>query len=216
MKMKRIVLNLMAVCTAVGLLTPVNAFAQTKSDFVVDIGETEINIEQIAEDNGVSPSALKEAILRGNNSEKASPFSELTTETPNTKASETVSEPRVGGARASTTKKDQDSTAYVAKSGALTASGKTPTVGMCAMHIDVTTKTGSTTSSKVKLGTTISMDSAVDVNGTSLSSFVVEDRGSPKNRSTYWIDIYFGEKTDATYKAAINYGIKTVTYSYSY
>ncbi|MDE7321337.1 MAG: hypothetical protein K2N73_01165 [Lachnospiraceae bacterium] len=79
----------------------------------------------------------------------------------------------------------------MAKSGALTASGKTPTVGMCAMHINVTTKTGNTTNTKVKLGTTIYMDKSIDVNGTSCSSFVVEDRGNRSNRTTYWIDIYW-------------------------
>lgn len=217
MNNKKILSVLMTMCVAINLLLPMNAFAKTQSDLVVNIGETQINVEQIADANGVDPYALKDAILRGNNAEKASPFSSLRTRTPNTKATEMTSASDVSGIYATTTKKsDQDSTAYVAKSGALTASGKTPEVGMCAMHIDVTTKTGSTTSTKVKLGTTISMTKSVDVNGDSRSSFVVEDRGNPTNRTTYWIDIYFGEKTDATYKAAINYGVKTVSYSYTY
>ncbi|GFI48220.1 B-enzyme [Lachnospiraceae bacterium] len=60
------------------------------------------------------------------------------------------------------------------------------------------------------------MDESVDVNGTSCSSFVVEDRGNPSNRTTYWIDIYFGLNNTSNYNAAINYGVKTVSYYYYY
>lgn len=206
--------------TAVVLAMAMNitAFAAEDSNNLnVDIGGIIVDVEQVAEENGVNPYALKEAIEEGLNTEKASPFSSLATRTPNTQASESVEYSLTRSARSTkASKTDQDSTAYVAKSGALTASGKTPTVGMCAMHINATTKTGSTTSTKVKLGTTIYMDESVDVNGTSCSSFVVEDRGNPSNRTTYWIDIYFGLNNTSNYNAAINYGVKTVSYYYYY
>ncbi|MDD3417359.1 MAG: hypothetical protein PHY47_25765 [Lachnospiraceae bacterium] len=213
---KRIATGITA--TAIAMAMSINVFAaENASDLMVDIGGTTVDVEQIAEENGVNPYALKEAIEDGMNAEKASPFSNLVTNTPNVKASESVEYSLEKSARSTkASKTNQDSTAYVAKSGALTASGKTPAVGMCAMHIDATTKTGSTTSTKVKLGTTIYMDDSVDVNGTSRSSFVVEDRGNPSNRTTYWIDVYFGLNNTTNYNAAINYGVKTVSYYYYY
>lgn len=206
------------IATALAMAMNLNVFAaENTSDLMVDIGGITIDVEQVAEKNGVNPYEIKEAIEDGVNAEKASPFSNLITNTPNTIASETV-EYSVERAATSTkaSKTNQDSTAYVANSGALTASGKTPTVGMCAMHINATTKTGNTTSSTVKLGTTIYMEDSVNVNGTNYSSFVVEDRGNPSNRTTYWIDIYFGLNNTTNYNAAINYGVKTVSYYYYY
>lgn len=49
------------------------------------------------------------------------------------------------------------------------------------MQIKLTTKTGQTSDSIVRLGTAIYMTEAVDINGTSYSSFVVEDN--------FWIDM---------------------------
>lgn len=194
------------------------AFAEEASeDLSVDLGnDTIIDVDELADEYGVDPYELKSSIEAGLDEEKASPFSSLAVD--ESKVSrlpeEVYSIERYDANTNKVSKNNQDSTAYVANAGALTASGKTPAVGMCAMHVDVTTKTGSTTSSTVKLGTTIYMTNNVNVNGTSCSSFVVEDRGRPKNRTSYWIDIYFGQKTDATYKAAINYGLKTVSYYY--
>lgn len=214
--------HLGAVVTAFVLAMSMNtaAFAaENTNNMLVDIGGIVVDVEQIAEENDVEPYALKEAIEEGKNAEKASPFSNLRTSTPNTEAAEhTEYSVFRTSERASTkaSKTNQDSTAYVAKSGALTASGKTPTLGMCAMHIDATTKTGTTSSTKVKLGTTIYMEDKVNVNGTNYSSFNVEDRGNPTNRTTYWIDIYFGLHNTTNYNAAINYGVKTVSYYYYY
>lgn len=191
--------------------------AEDTNNLKVDIGGIIVDVEQVAEENGVNPYALKEAIEEGINAEKASPFSDLVIKPSNITASESVEYSLVrslGRASTKVKKTNQDSTAYVANSGALTASGKTPAIGMCAMHINVTTKTGSTTSSKVKLGTTIYMEDSINVNGTSCSSFVVEDRGNPSNRTAYWIDIYFGLNNKTNYNAAINYGVKTVSYYY--
>ncbi|MDL2301789.1 hypothetical protein LJC58_05475 [Lachnospiraceae bacterium OttesenSCG-928-D06] len=191
-------------------------YAQEKEEIVVEIDNITIDIEKLAEENGVDPYDLKEAIEAGLESEKASPFSNLEAIVPNTEAGEYIEESLTRAAPYTAYKTNQDSTAYVATAGALTASGKTPTVGMCAMHINVTSKTEDTTSTKVKLGTTIVMESPVNINGTSYSLFTVEDRGGCSNRTTYWIDIYFGVHNTANYNAALNYGKQTVSYSYWY
>lgn len=194
--------------------------AEDTSDLQMEIGGTIMDIKQLAEENDVDPYELKTAIEESMDAEKVSPFSSLATNTPNTTASESIEYVRGRSAASVQVNKDnQDSTAYVAKAGATTANGKTPEVGMCAMYIKSTTKTGQTSDSIVRLGTTIYMTEAVDVNGTSYSSFVVEDRGNPSNRTDFWIDIYFGQyvdKTSQTYKAAIQYGVKTVSYYYYY
>lgn len=211
--MKKRLSLVFGLCAVLFMVGNAQVYAQ-EENMMLNVGESEINVEQLAEENNVDPVALKRAIIEGFDAEKASPFSDLVQSVPNTKAYETVA---TGKERASSTvyKRNQDSTAYVANSGALTASGKTPAVGMCAMHTDVTTKTGSTSSTKIKLGTTIHMEDDVNVNGKNYSSFVVEDRGAPTNRTTYWIDIYFGLKS-SYYDAAINYGVKTVSFHYSY
>lgn len=215
----------MVTIATLAMTTGATAYAAEKAEEPqTDVVSTAIDINRLAKENDVNPYELKAAIEESMDETVASPFSSLATNTPNVKASESVEpigERVVDGMvrNVKVTKKNQDSTAYVAKSGALTASGKTPTVGMCAMHINVTTKTGETSDSIVRLGEVIYMDNAVDVNGRSLSMFVVEDRGNPSNRTDFWIDIYFGqyENTSSdTYKAAINYGIKTVSYSYYY
>lgn len=198
--------------------------AEDAENLQMEIGGTIIDIDQLAKENDVNPYELKAAIEESMGAEVVSPFSSLATNTPNTMASESTELVR-GRATTSVSgnvkvsKNNQDSTAYVAKDGDKTASNKTPEVGMCAMYIKSTTKTGSTSDTIVKLGTTIFMNSAIDVNGKSLSSFVVEDRGNPSNRTDFWIDIYFGQyvdKNSPTYKAAVNYGIKTVSYYYYY
>lgn len=198
--------------------------AEDEEDLQMEIDGTIIDIGRLAKENDVNPYELKAAIEESIDADVVSLFSSLATNTPNTMASEST---ELVYGRAATgvsgsvkeNKKNQDSTGYVAKAGRETASGKTPEVGMCAMYIKSTTKTGSTSASKVKLGTTIYMDNAIDVNGTSLSSFVVEDRGDPDNRTDFWIDIFFGQYVNtnsATYLAAKEYGIKTVSYYYYY
>lgn len=198
--------------------------AENSDDLQMDFGGTIIDIAQLAKENDVDPYELKAAIEESMDAEVASPFSSLATYTPNTMASESIE--FVCG-RSATSESDsiqvnkinQDSTAYVAKEGAVTANGKTPAVGMCAMYIKSTTKKGQTSDSIVRLGTTIYMETPIDVNGTSLSTFVVEDRGNPDNRTDFWIDIFLGQyvdKTSDTYKAAIKYGVKTVSYHYYY
>lgn len=220
---KRIVFLALVLCMALFLANPVGVSAQT-SDLILEINGEIIDVGQLAEENHVDPYELKEAIIEGYYSDKASPFSNLRTiRNEDVLSSESAEQIIVGNESINgpitemtiVTKTNQDSTAYVAQGGALTASGKTPEIGMCAMHINVTTKTGNTNSSTIKLGTTIYMDSPVNVNGTAYNSFVVEDRGAPEGRTKYWIDIYFG-LSESHYTDAINYGVQTVSYRYYY
>ena len=203
--------KIVVLCIAIVTLLSFSAYAS--NDLVVDLDGITMDIQQVAEENGVDPYELKEAIEKEVDSERFSPFSNLVTNIQKAAPLESVS---VGVTKTTVTKSNQDSTAYVAASGALTASGKKPAIGMCAMHVNVTTKTGNTTSTIVRLGTKINLTKSVNVNGTTRNKFVVEDRGPAKNRTPYWIDIYFGLNTKANKQAAINYGVKPVTYSYSY
>lgn len=199
------------------LIASMSSTAFAKEDLTVDIGNNiTVNVDQIAKENGVDPYALKDAIEKGLDSEKASPFSDLYVEESFQSVesdSMDYADYNVSLDANKVSKNNQDSTAYVSSATALTASGKTPSIGMCAMHQDVTTKTGNTTSTCVKLGTTIYMTNSININGKNYSSFVVEDRGKPKNRTTYWIDLYFGLK-DQHYNDAINYGVQKVSYYY--
>lgn len=213
-------LEIFAVLIVMMLMSSTSFAEESMNGWEIEMDGSTIDILQLAEQNDVDPYELKEAIEDGGDKEIASPFSSLATNEQNTMASQ-LSETVVlnGSSVTKESKTNQDSTAYVAKSGAQTASGKTPVIGMCAMDKDVTTKTGETTATKIKLGKRIYMEEAVNVNGTTLSSFAVEDRGNPSNRTDFWIDIYFGEFEDtssSTYKAAINYGIQTVSYFYYY
>lgn len=220
---KRIIIvkRLAAITTAATLAIAMNvtSFAADKTDLKIDMDGITVDVEKVAAENGVNPYALKQSIEDGMNAEKASPFSSLVTNKPNSIASEDVdisntTEVSATSTQTKVTKKNQDSTAYVANSGALTASGKTPKIGMCAMHINVTTKTGKTTKDIVRLGTTIHMSKSIKISGKEYSSFVVEDRGGASNRTKFFIDLYFGLNNSTNYNAAINYGVKTVTYYY--
>lgn len=220
--MKQVIATVAAITMVMAM--GITGIAAEDTDLLMDLGGTIIDIGQLAKENDVDPYELKAAIEESVDAEVASPFSSLATGTPNTMASESTELVRGYSATSlsgstKVSKVNQDSTAYVAKEGQVTANGKTPTIGMCAMYIKSTTKTGQTSDKIVRLGTTIYMESPVDVNGTSFSSFVVEDRGNPSNRTDFWIDIFFGQYVDKnsdTYKAAINYGVKTVSYYYYY
>ena len=222
-KAKRFVSLMLILCMTLILAIPVGASAHT-SDLLLEINGEIIDVGQLAEEYHVDPYELREAIIEGYYSDKASPFSNLEViKDENLLLSESrdkiiLGKENINGPITEMTivsKTNQDSTAYVSKEGALTASGKTPEIGMCAMHINVTTKTGNTNGSPIKLGTTIYMDNPVNVNGTNYTSFVVEDRGAPEGRTKYWIDIYFG-LTGSHYTDAINYGVQTVSYRYYY
>jgi len=192
----------------------VNAAKDNSS--VVELGDYDVNVNELAEKYNVDADELRESIENGKDEAVASPFSNLETseKADGFKFGKNIlrKDPDAPGGKV--WKANQDSTAYVAKKGSLTASGKAPSVGMCAMHTNVTTRTGATTKDVVRFGTPIYMDKSVNVNGKLRSIFYVEDRGAGNGRTKYWIDIYFGNKTNATYKAAINYGIRKVSYYY--
>lgn len=211
--MKRKLLKMMTMCVLTISMVSGTVYAEPSENLKVTVGKNVIDIEKLAEDNHVDPYELKNAVIQATHGTHMSPFSDLKSVKSNSKASESVEV--ISRSVTKVTKSNQDSTAYVGY-GADTASGKTPKKGMCAMKTSVTTKTGNSSSTMVKLGTTLFMEDPVNVQGTDYYSLVVEDRGSGSGRSTYWIDVCFGEYTDQNYTDATNYGIKTVSYRYYY
>ncbi len=104
---------------------------------------------------------------------------------------------------------NQDVTAYVAASGALTASGKTPETLDVAVH----PKSGG--GPIFPFGTIIftDRDLVYEKYGATSRVFNVQDIGPAPTRTTYWFDIYYGVNTTANYNAAVNFGVQTVNYS---
>ncbi|MDF2948320.1 MAG: hypothetical protein K0R07_333 [Sedimentibacter sp.] len=104
---------------------------------------------------------------------------------------------------------NQDATAYVAASGKVTASGKTPKYGMVAVHF----AGGNPVNPVIPFGTAIYLDRYISLpDGTQRSNYTVEDTGSGHEDSTlYWIDLFFGGLSN--YPKAINFGTQTVTYN---
>ncbi len=103
---------------------------------------------------------------------------------------------------------NQDATAYVAASGAITASNKKPNYGMIAVHY----VEGNLTNPIIPFGTAIYLDRYISLpDGTQRSNYTVEDTGLGPNMSTYWIDLFFGGLSNAT--KALSFGTQTVTYN---
>lgn len=215
MKIKNLAVTMLLV-VAMGT----NAFAaEPNQQMTVQIGENTIDVTEAAINYGVNPLELKQTVEAELQEEKFSPFSDLVTSKPNLESGTEVEYSKTRISEEGNTKVikyNQDSTAYTAASGAQTASQKTPTIGMCAMKTGVTTKTGSTSKTIIRLGQTIYLNKVINVNGTNCSYLKVEDRGSGSNRTDYWIDIYWGKSTNANNTSAYNYGIKKVTYYYYY
>lgn len=211
----------LSVCVMVCIMTPVQLFAEEDSFWIIDLGEGyTINVLEVAKENGVNPYELRQAILEDMEAEIFSPFSKVnsTKEVPAPSESvEYLFDANTRSVRALARKNNQTATGYTGDPGKETASGKTPAVGMCAMDVDVTTKTGTTTDEIIRLGTKIYLDNFIDVNGTSLSSLTIEDRGTGAATHTkFWIDVCFGITTPATDAAATIFGSQTVSYSYIY
>ena len=92
------------------------------------------------------------------------------------------------------------------------ASGVYPYVGCVAVH-----RVSSTDSTPIfPFGTAIHYQgSSVNISGINYSNFTVTDTGDPSfTRTTYWTDVYGGERTEANLKMAINYGVKKVTFTW--
>lgn len=219
--MKKIFSKLAIMCTMLTMLSPIKVLAEDNSYWVIDFGNGyNVNVWDLAEENSVDPYELRQAVLEDMESDIFAPFSKVDSfklvPLPN-ETVEYVTNTKTRSVQTIARKENQTATAYTGDSGVLTASNKTPAVGMCAMDIDVTTKTGTTTSEIVRLGTRLYLDDFIDVNGTSLSSLVVEDRGSGRSSwTTYWIDVCFGTTSSATESAALNFGNQTISYSYIY
>ncbi|MDR2043616.1 MAG: hypothetical protein LBQ15_04475 [Clostridium sp.] len=107
-----------------------------------------------------------------------------------------------------TYKSNQDTTAYVASSTAITSTGVTPQVGMCAVkHTNGIPY--------IPYGTKLFLNTgSVTIQGNTYSSFVVQDCGSGSGRTDYWFDIFFGVNNTANYHAAIQYGVIQRSYRY--
>ena len=176
-------------------------------------------IETLAEMNGVEANKLEEAIIEAEGEDRFSPFSNLQSskEPTGTERNESGKKRKLkNGVDKKARKENQSSTAYTAKPGTQTASGKIPQVGMCAMHTYVTKKTGYSDAKTIKLGTRIFLYQPVNIMGQNYSTLYVEDRGKGENRTDYWIDVCFGLRSTTTDNAAKQYGIKTVSYYYQY
>ena len=179
------------------------------------------NILESSKKHNVYPDSLRDSIVNNYGANRFSPYQDVIRIQELDASSEIIEYSENGVTRTESQQSNQDASAYVAPSGALTASGKEVKVGMAAMHTNVTTKTGETTSTIVKLGETIYFGTSknpaeINYNGYKTKSLVVEDRGAPTNRSKYWIDIFFGVNTDANKTAADLYGVQSAQYYWNY
>lgn len=185
------------------------------------------DLERLAWLNNVDPQELKDALNAGlDESGKFSPFSNLkqldngiTNEelkkrdllkigsdgTPIVRMNQLFSNITLAG---QILRSNQDATAYVAASGAITASNKTPKYGMVAVHY----VGGKLTNPIIPFGTAIYLDRYISLpDGSQRSNYTVDDTGLGPDMSTYWIDIFFGGISNAS--KAISFGTQTVTYN---
>lgn len=115
---------------------------------------------------------------------------------------------------------NQDATAYVG--GSITASGKTPKVGYCAVH---PAKRGTHSNPIIPFGTVINITEIRDpATGKvwdmiphpyygEMNSLQVQDIGDVNYRfSTHWIDIWYGNSSFLG--AAKDFGTRKINYSY--
>lgn len=209
--MNKKTLGSLVIVAATVITLPTVAFAESKNNFDVDLGSVTLNVKDVAQKYGVEPNELQQAIIQDKGSEHFSPFSKIKTKDNELKPSVSV---ETRGSNRKITRWNQDSTAYTAPRWALTASGKTPQIGMAAMHINVTTTTQNSTAEVLKLGKPLYMTKPVNIHGKNYNTFILEDRGQPVGKSRYWVDFFFGEDTAWGNQQAINYGNRKVSYYY--
>jgi hypothetical protein len=169
----------------------------------------------LASVNDVYPESLRDSVVNSYGAARFSPFDNVVQKNPSADYLE-ISRTRNGNRVSQVW--NQNATAYVATGNPM-ANGVMPYIGAAAMHIDVTTKSGVTTASIVRLGTPINFGTPdarenINFNGYTMGSLVIDDRGGASNRTKYWIDIFFGANTPANRTAATNYGLKTSAYFY--
>lgn len=161
------------------------------------------DIYDVSRKNNVDPDDLTDAVIKGMNSDKFSPFSEI--QTLDQKNAAVVNNEEAVSPQSEHIIENQDSTAYLA-TGNAGASGTMPWVGSCAVH----RANSNSTRPLIPFGTTVYyLNKTVTIEGNTYSSFVVNDTGDANfNRSIYWTDLYFGDKTSENYTAAMNYGVQ--------
>jgi len=189
-------------------------------------------IEKLAKLNNVDPNALRKEIESGPDEEgRFSPFSklpllnngtsqELLDENNEQKLSSTgqplvrsKSEKSVISSLMTTTKTNEDSTAYN-WTGNKTANGNWPVLGISAVHRVRDINSSSTSYAPViAFGTTLNITN-VDIwlpDGHGYEDqFTVDDTGSGPTRTDYWVDIYYHNDT----ASAIAYGVTKLDYTY--
>lgn len=145
---KRKASSIIAICFIFALCVPFSGFAanETVQDDTQAVQSQEIDISKIDIDglskkNKVNPDELRAAIEKASKSPVFSPFSAVKVndgiEASSSESTPVTVNQKTGVATATAkttyTKTNQNSTAYLA-TGNPTASGKTPAVGMCAVH----------------------------------------------------------------------------------
>lgn len=201
----------------------INSQKQSAPSFTI----SESDLERLSWLNNVDPQELKDALMNGlDENGRYSPFSNLkrldndvineelkkrdllktgSDGTPIVSKDSTFSNVTPSG---QILRSNQDATAYVALSGAITASGVTPKYGMAAVHY----VGGNPVNPIIPFGTAIYLDRYISLpNGTQRSNYTIQDTGLGTGRTSYWIDLFFGGISN--YTEAINFGIQKVTYN---
>lgn len=201
----------------------INSQKQSVPSFTI----SEDDLERLAWLNNVDPQELKDAIKAGpDENGRYSPFSNLK-QLDNDVTNEELKKRnllKTGSDGAPIVSMDstfsnvtplgqilranQDATAYVALSGAITASGVTPKYGMAAVHY----VGGNPINPIIPFGTAIYLDRYISLpDGTQRSNYTIQDTGLGTDKTTYWIDLFFGGISN--YSKAINFGTQKVTYN---
>jgi len=113
------------------------------------------------------------------------------------------------------TESNQDSTAYVAATGAKGSSGTVMAVGMCAVHY----VNGNPLNPIIPFGTNLTFTQPIntttaETTSSSIQTWQVQDTGSGYNYTQYWVDFYWGENNRVYTVNATDYGIQKVSYAY--
>ncbi|MFI3212892.1 MAG: hypothetical protein R3Y24_06070 [Eubacteriales bacterium] len=149
---------------------------EVKYDIVMEINGIDVNISETGRDCLATDTTIREAI-------REEPIEAEYTETLSLATSGT-----------STLEREEVQQLYCTYLDAATygSNGKIPTLGISAMHINIVRTTGTRTSSNVKLGETLYMDDAVEIDGANYHMMRVEEQGTAIDKTGYGISIYFG------------------------
>lgn len=127
------------------------------------------DIYDVSRKNNVDPDDLTDAVIKGMNSDKFSPFSEI--QTLDQKNAAVVNNEEAVSPQSEHIIENQDSTAYLA-TGNAGASGTMPWVGSCAVH----RANSNSTRPLIPFGTTVYyLNKTVSIEGNTYSLFVFND-----------------------------------------